>query len=172
MKNYASILTDDYQLTIPIPVRKALNLNKGDIIFFHINSNGHVLLSGEEKGPDNPILESFHEIYGTQLNERQNKVIARIFQEKGIGLEDSFTVKTYCSIATCSLATASRDLNQLCDLGALTAYGEGSNRRYEISLVESIGNIISRARLNANCDEDEAIQIAHEEISAHRKRIK
>jgi Fic family protein len=90
----------------------------------------------------------FYDAYGKEFSARQNKVIARIFQAGRAGFKGGLSAKNYRSIAKCSAATATRDLTQLRELGALTAHGQGRSTRYEISFVESPKNIITHPRSN------------------------
>ena len=75
----------------------------------------------------------FYERQGDQLNERQGKVIARVFEEGRVGFKGGLAAKNYVAIAKCSPATASRDLARLRDMGALIAYGQGRGARYKIA---------------------------------------
>lgn len=75
----------------------------------------------------------FHDRYDGRLNERQRKVIARVFAEGRAGFAGGLSAKNYVSIARCAPATATRDLAALRDMGALVAHGRGRGVRYEIS---------------------------------------
>ena len=75
----------------------------------------------------------FYDRYGEKLNERQGRVIARMFQEGRAGFTSGLSAKNYVSITRCSPATATRDLTQLRDMGALLSRGRGRGTRYEIS---------------------------------------
>ena len=75
----------------------------------------------------------FYDRYGEKLNERQGRVIARMFQEGRAGFTGGLSAKNYVSITRCSPATATRDLTQLRDMGALLSRGRGRGTRYEIS---------------------------------------
>lgn len=78
----------------------------------------------------------FHDRYGDRLNERQRKVIARVFAEGRAGFAGGLSAKNYVSIAKCSPATATRDLAALRDMGALVSFGRGRGLRYGISYPE------------------------------------
>ena len=75
----------------------------------------------------------FYDRCGEKLNERQGRVIARMFQEGRAGFKGGLSAKNYVSITRCSPATATRDLTQLRDMGALLCRGRGRGTRYEIS---------------------------------------
>ena len=75
----------------------------------------------------------FRDRYGDRLNERQRKVIARVFAEGRAGFAGGLSAKNYVSIAKCSPATATRDLAALRDMGALVSHGRGRGLRYAIS---------------------------------------
>ena len=74
----------------------------------------------------------FHDRFDASLNERQRKVIARVFAEGRAGFAGGLSAKNYVSIAKCSPATATRDLAALRDIGALVPHGRGRGLRYEI----------------------------------------
>ncbi len=75
----------------------------------------------------------FHDRYDEALNERQRKVIGRVFAAGRGGFVGGLSAKNYVSIAKCSPATASRDLAALRDMGALIARGKGRGVRYVVS---------------------------------------
>lgn len=75
----------------------------------------------------------FYDRCGEKLNARQGRVIARMFQEGRAGFTGGLSAKNYVSITRCSPATATRDLTQLRDMGALLSRGRGRDTRYEIS---------------------------------------
>jgi Fic family protein len=58
-----------------------------------------------------------------QLNERQAKVVARMFREGGDGFKGGLSADNYISISKTSRATATRDLQDLLEKGALTKNG-------------------------------------------------
>ena len=75
----------------------------------------------------------FHDRYDDRLNERQRKVIARVFAEGRAGFAGGLSAKNYVSITKCSPATATRDLAALRGMGALVSHGRGRGLRYGIS---------------------------------------
>lgn len=76
----------------------------------------------------------FSERYRGQLNERQEKVLLRVFREGVDGFEGGLSSKNHISITGCSPATATRDLAKLVELGALVRTGELKNARYFLKL--------------------------------------
>jgi len=70
------------------------------------------------------------------LNERQAKVIARMFQQGIDGFEGGLSAETYISISKTSRATATRDLQNLVEKGALTKTGELRHTRYHLKLAD------------------------------------
>jgi len=77
----------------------------------------------------------YYESYRDQLNERQNKVIARMFDEGVSGFEGGISAKKYMSIGGCSKATATRDLKTLASIEAIKPLpGAGRNTSYELNL--------------------------------------
>ena len=65
-----------------------------------------------------------------QLNERQEKVITRMFREGPDGFRGGLSAENYVSITRTSTATATRDLRELVALGALTKTGKLKGTRY------------------------------------------
>ncbi|MBL4671764.1 MAG: Fic family protein [Arenicella sp.] len=77
----------------------------------------------------------YYESYRGQLNQRQNKVIARMFDEGVSGFEGGISAKKYMSIGDCSKATATRDLQTLVSIEAIKPLpGVGRNTSYELRL--------------------------------------
>jgi Fic family protein len=71
------------------------------------------------------------------FNERQEKAIARIFREGIDGFQGGLSAENYISITGTSRATATRDLQDLIEKGALTKTGELRHTRYHLSLAEA-----------------------------------
>jgi Fic family protein len=76
----------------------------------------------------------FYEKFREQLNERQAKVIARIFREGIDGFKGGLSAENYISISKTSRATATRDLQDLVEKSALTKTGELRYTRYLLVL--------------------------------------
>jgi Fic family protein len=69
-----------------------------------------------------------------QLNERQEKVLARMFKEGIDGFKGGLSAENYISIAKTSRATATRDLQDLLQKGALVKTGELRHTRYYLNI--------------------------------------
>lgn len=65
-----------------------------------------------------------------QLNERQEKALARLFREGPAGFKGGLSAENYIRITSTSRATATRDLQDLVDKQALTRTGERRGTRY------------------------------------------
>lgn len=69
------------------------------------------------------------------MNERQRKVLARMFRAGPEGFEGGISARKYVAITGASKATASRDLSDLLQKGALRRLpGGGRSTRYELAL--------------------------------------
>lgn len=69
-----------------------------------------------------------------QLNERQNKVVERMFRQGLDGFKGGLSAEKYINITGASRATATRDLHELVKIGALTRTGELKSTRYWINI--------------------------------------
>ncbi len=69
-----------------------------------------------------------------RLNERQEKVLLRMFREGCSGFKGGLSAENYISITQISRQTATRDLQSLVELGALTRTGERKGVRYFLNL--------------------------------------
>lgn len=72
----------------------------------------------------------FHDRYHDRMNERQERVIARMFREGLDGFAGGLSAANYISIAGTTRATATRDLQELVKMGALTQVGTLKSTRY------------------------------------------
>jgi Fic family protein len=75
----------------------------------------------------------YEKLYG-RLNERQEKAIARMFREGIDGFKGGLSADNYISITKASRATATRDLQDLVEKGALTKTGELRHTRYHLKI--------------------------------------
>jgi len=69
-----------------------------------------------------------------QLNERQEKALARIFREGVEGFKGGLSAENYISITGAARATATRDLQDLVDKGVLTRTGALKSTRYHLNI--------------------------------------
>jgi len=75
----------------------------------------------------------FHR-HHAELNDRQRKVINRMFEAGPKGFTGGINARKYIALTGTSKATATRDLQQLARHGALTPVGGGRGTRYELAL--------------------------------------
>ncbi|NOX10032.1 MAG: Fic family protein [Gammaproteobacteria bacterium] len=82
----------------------------------------------------------FYETWGEQLNERQARMVSRVFAEGRKGFDGGITTKKYEAIIRCPNRTASRDLSDLVAKGIIIPLaGGGRITRYELTAVEPGG---------------------------------
>jgi Fic family protein len=76
----------------------------------------------------------FYNTFRGQFNGRQDAVIARMFKEGIDGFKGGLSADNYITISKTSRATATRDLQNLVEKGALTKTGELRHTRYFLNL--------------------------------------
>ncbi|MBY5935055.1 Fic family protein [Tateyamaria omphalii] len=76
----------------------------------------------------------FYDRHREALNVRQAKAIERMFREGPDGFKGGLSAENYISITGTSRATATRDLQDLVGMGALTRTGERRYTRYWLDL--------------------------------------
>ena len=76
----------------------------------------------------------FYDLNRGRFNDRQAKVIARLFRAGPEGFQGGLSAENYISITGTSRATATRDLQDLVEMGALTRTGERRYTRYWLNL--------------------------------------
>lgn len=76
----------------------------------------------------------FYDRFGDALNDRQDKVVARMFREGIDGFKGGLSADNYLSITQTSRATATRDLQELVTMGALLRTGERRYTRYHLNI--------------------------------------
>lgn len=81
----------------------------------------------------------FYDRHRNALNERQAKVIERMFEEGPAGFKGGLSAENYISITGTSRATATRDLQELVEIGALMRTGERRYTRYWLKLEQPGG---------------------------------
>jgi Fic family protein len=82
----------------------------------------------------------FYEAYRDQLNDRQAKVVSRVFAAGRKGFEGGITTRKYQAITKCANRTASRDLADLVALGVIIPLpGGGRTTRYALTTVQPGG---------------------------------
>jgi Fic family protein len=76
----------------------------------------------------------FFDRFKDQLNERQLKVIKRMFEAGIEGFQGGMNAKKYMAIAKASKATATRDLQSLAEMNAFMVEGGGRSTHYILNL--------------------------------------
>ncbi len=76
----------------------------------------------------------FFDRFEKQLTDRQLKAIRRMWVEGPGGFEGGMNARKYVAIAKVSKATATRDLQDLAQKGALQAEGAGRSTRYQLAM--------------------------------------
>ena len=84
----------------------------------------------------------FYDKFRDRLNDRQAKVIERMFREGPKGFKGGLSAENYIAITGTSRATTTRDLQDLVEMGALMRTGERRHTRYWL-LFESEQNKLS-----------------------------
>lgn len=79
----------------------------------------------------------FYERLRGKLNERQHKVVARMFKEGVDGFKGGLSAENYITITGASRATTTRDLQDLVEKGALARTGQLRHTRYGLNLVHA-----------------------------------
>lgn len=77
----------------------------------------------------------FYDKFKGKLNPRQEKVIHRIFEEGVEGFKGGLSSDNYVSITSTSKATATRDLQDLVEIGAFKKTGVLKGTRYYINFI-------------------------------------
>jgi Fic family protein len=76
----------------------------------------------------------FFDKFKSDLNDREQKVINKMFDAGPEGFEGGMTAKIYISITKTSKATATRDLQHLAEIGALQQQGDGRSVHYLLKI--------------------------------------
>lgn len=76
----------------------------------------------------------FFSKFSDQLNQRQTKVLLRVFNEGPDGFVGGLSAENYIRIAATSRATATRDLQNLLAIGAIKKEGELKGTRYYLNI--------------------------------------
>lgn len=80
-----------------------------------------------------------------KLNERQEKALVRMFREGVDGFKGGLSSENYIRITKTSRATATRDLQDLVAIGALTRTGERRHTRYHLNVPARDGAVAGPA---------------------------
>jgi Fic family protein len=76
----------------------------------------------------------FFDRFKEKLNERQQLVLKRMFDEGPAGFKGGMNARKYMSLTKTSKATATRDLQMLAELNALVSIGAGRNTNYALNV--------------------------------------
>ncbi len=76
----------------------------------------------------------FFAVHTRSINERQKKVILRIFREGPRGFDGGLSAKNYIAITKAPKATTTRDLTDLVKKGILIKTGKLKSTRYKLNL--------------------------------------
>lgn len=99
---------------------------------------GHTVLEAQEdtlKLIDYLIEKAkFYDRYDTIMNERQSKVVKRLFDSGHKGFEGGLSAENYTRIAKTSASTATRDLKDMVDKQMLSKTGELKSTRYWLNI--------------------------------------
>ena len=77
----------------------------------------------------------FFERYKGRLNERREKVAFQMFRERIDGFQGGLSAENYIRITKTSRATATRDLSEMVDMGALKKDGKLRHTRYYLNVL-------------------------------------
>ena len=76
----------------------------------------------------------YYDRFRSQFNERQAKAIARMMREGPSGFKGGLSAENYLRITGTSRATATRDLHDLAEMGALVRTGTLKGTRYHLPI--------------------------------------
>lgn len=76
--------------------------------------------------------------FENQLNDRQEKLIRRLFDAGPEGFQGGLSARNYERLTRSSKATATRELTELTEMGALVRIGAGRSTRYELRLEDLV----------------------------------
>jgi Fic family protein len=79
----------------------------------------------------------FYDRFRGQFNERQDKVVSRMFREGIEGFKGGLSAENYISITGTSRATATRDLHDMVEKGAMSRSGQRRHTRYALKMTEA-----------------------------------
>ena len=95
----------------------------------------------------------FYDAYQDQMNERQKKMVARVFAEGFDGFKGGINTRKYCRLTKCSRATAFRDLDDMLKRGMLVKRpGLGRSVSYDLVIVDRTMYPVLQAETTAPSD--------------------
>ena len=105
-----------------------------DWVNWFVNITLEAQIEAEEQIDFTLKKAKFFDRHKDQLNERQLRVIRRMLENGPKGFVGGMSAKKYIAITHTSKATATRDLQDMAEKGALVISGGGRSTRYEVSL--------------------------------------
>ena len=75
----------------------------------------------------------YYRCFEKELNERQRKVVERIFREGVNGFKGGLSAYNYITITGATASTATRDLQRMVEIGAFKKTGERKGTRYYLN---------------------------------------
>ena len=115
------------------------NMNLDSWLHYFTKTVGHAFTIAQQQVAFMLGKTRFYDTYHEQLNERQRKMVARVFAEGIKGFEGGITTRKYMAVTHCSRVTAFRDLNKMLNEGILVARpGGGRNVSYDLVSVDAI----------------------------------
>ena len=94
---------------------------------------------------------AFWRSYGDRVNDRQEKVLARMLREGPEGFTGGMSARKYVALTGCSGPTATRDLSSLTKIGALERLPAGGrSTRYVLRLPAPLGAVVNRQSPSLN----------------------
>ena len=76
----------------------------------------------------------YYSRFQAKLNDRQKKVVGRIFDEGINGFKGGLSADNYIKITGTTASTATRDLQKMVEIGAFKRTGERKGTRYYLSV--------------------------------------
>ena len=96
------------------------------------------VIMAQKEAEDNIVFTirktHFFDRFKQLLNQRQEKVLGKMFDAGPGGFAGGMSAKKYGSMTKISKATATRDLVELLNIGALVQVGKGRSTRYQLNL--------------------------------------
>lgn len=103
-------------------------------IIYFVNTVLDAQIQAEEQIGFTVKKTKFFDCFKGQVNDRQLRVLRRMFDSEINGFEGGMSAKKYMNITKASKATATRDLQDLVEKGAFLPIGGGRSTRYDINL--------------------------------------
>ena len=109
-------------------------LDASDWVDYFVKTCLDAQIQAEEKINFTLKKTKFFDRFEKDMNERQLKVVRRMLEDGADNFEGGMSAKKYMAITKASKATATRDLQDLTEMGALLPEGGGRSVRYKVNL--------------------------------------